>query len=245
MQSIKIKSKSLAIVCSFMLLTLFSCDYDHIRVDKEITSLEYAIPAYSEIKISNAFDAYITFSDTEESIIIEANDNLHDRILVQREDNALTIKLKNFTSVKGNATLKAYITTNNIHKFEAKGASNITFENEWIVNDGRIELTGASELYGEVNANHLRFDLRGASELDLFGSATILDANLSGSSDFRDYDLTVARLDIDMTGASEAAMSVTESIDIEARGASVLSFKGDAVITRKELSGASELKNRN
>ena len=74
-----------------------ACDHDTIRASGEVTSLEYSIPEYSELEVSNAFNAYVTFSDTEESIRIEANDNLHDKIVVNQEGNALIIRLKKFT----------------------------------------------------------------------------------------------------------------------------------------------------
>jgi hypothetical protein len=157
----------------------------------------------------------------------------------------LVIGLKKFTSIRGNAILNAYIVTNDISKFDLSGASSVTLENQWNTTDGHLGLSGASNFQGEVSSETLRLYMAGASSLDLYGNVTTLNANMSGSSDIRDYDLSIDRLNLDMTGASEAFMSVSESIDIKASGASVLNYKGNAVIERKQLSGASEVKNRN
>ena len=46
---------------------------------------------------------------------------------------------------------------------------------------------------------------------------------------------------IDLSGASDAYLTVTELIDIKASGASSLKYKGDALIDHKDLSGASEI----
>ncbi|WP_273566735.1 head GIN domain-containing protein [Maribacter halichondriae] len=231
------------IILSIGLFT--SCDHDTIRASGEVTSLEYSIPDYSELKISNAFNAYVTFSDTEESIRIEANDNLHDKIIVNQEGNALVIRLKKFTSVRGNATLNAYIVTKNISTFDISGASRLTLENEWVESDARIDLSGASDFTGEVVAERLYLDMAGASSLDLFGKATFLNAKLSGSSNVRDYDLEVEDLKIELSGASDAFLSVNRTIDVSASGASVLNYKGNATINNKKLSGSSEVKNQN
>lgn len=235
------RTKSIIIVLILALGVLTSCDHESIRASDEVSSLDYAIPEYSTLKVSNAFNTYVTFSDTEESVRIEANENLHDRIIVKRDGNALIIKLKSLTSVRGNATLNAYIVTKDISNFDIAGASKLTLENVWNGNNGRIELSGASNFNGEVAVDRLNLDMTGASSLDLYGTASALDADLAGSSDIRDFDLTVKDLKMDMSGASEAYLSISESIDIQASGASSLKFKGDAKITYKRLSGASEI----
>ena len=89
--------------------------------------------------------------------------------------------------------------------------------------------------------NRLNLDMGGASSLDLYGTISLLDAELTGSSDIRDFDLVVKDLKLKMSGASEAFLSIIESIDISASGASSLKFKGDAKINNKRLSGASEI----
>ncbi len=238
------KTLKTLIALMWALPLMVSCDHHAIRASGEVTSLNYSIPNYSTLKVSSAFNAYVTFSDTEESIRIEANENLHKRIVVKRDGNSLVIKLKTLTHVRGNATLNAYITTKNISEFDMAGASHLTLDSKWLVQDGKVELTGASEFTGEVSAQRLEFDMRGASNANIYGNVDELYADLSGASNIMDYDLLVERLNIEMSGASEGFLSVNESIDIEARGASTLNYKGDAVITNKELAGSSEIRKR-
>lgn len=239
--------KKVHVLPVFLLLfgLISSCDHERIRASGEVTSLSYSIPSYSELKVSNAFHAYVTFSETEESVRIEANDNLHDRIVVQREGDALVIRMKKFTSIRGNATLNAYIVTKDISTFDLSGASRLTLENKWTVSDGRIDLSGASDATGEVVAQRLYLDTNGASNLDLYGEIASLNAKLSGSSDIRDYDLNVDNLNIELSGSSEAFLSVDNTIDVKASGASTLNYKGTAVVNNQKLSGASEVNNRN
>lgn len=239
------KTKTLIIGLIIILVLLSSCDHETVRASGEVTSREIALADYSGLKVSDAFNVYVTFSASEESVRIEANENLQDRILIQKDGNNLIIKLQKFTSVRGNATMNAYITTKNLAKIELSGATELFLENEWTVENAKIELSGASDISGEIAANRLNLHMGGASNADIFGSVNILDADLSGSSDLRDYDLSVGHLDMELSGASEAYLSVEESIDIRASGASVLYYKGNAIIKNKGLSGASEIKNRN
>jgi putative autotransporter adhesin-like protein len=229
----------IALILCLGLLT--SCDHETIRAQGEVTSTEVSFSDYSGLRVSNAFNAFVTFSDAEEKIVIEANDNLHNRIIVKRDGNDVVIKLKNFTNVKGNATLNAYITTKNMSKFEIAGASTLTLENEWISEDARIEISGASNFTGELSTDNLHLDMSGASKANFFGTVKDVYADLSGSSYLRDYNLQIEKLNIDLSGASSAFLSVSESLEIEGSGASTLKYKGDAMVNSKNLSGASEI----
>jgi hypothetical protein len=233
----------------FSLATLFtfltSCDYDTIRAEGEVTSKQYDITGYSELRISDTFKVHVIFSDTEENIRIEANNNLHEKIVVEKDGDQLVIRLKNRTSVKGNATLNAYVTTKNLSSLFVSGASELTLDSPWVIQNGSVHISGASHVFGEINANDLRTVVDGASTMDFYGNVSFLEAELYGSSDMRDYNLHIAELNMKLTGASVAFLTVDESIDVSASGASTLNYKGDAVITRSELSGSSKVINKN
>ena len=238
-------TKSIVYTLSLISLIFFSCDHDYIRAKGEVTDVAYSFSDYSAIKISDAFNVYVTFSETEQSIVIEANENLHEKIKVRKEGNSLVIKLDARTSVRGNPTMNAYITTNNISDFVISGASKLNLENLWISENGNLKLTGASEVTGEVEVKNLTVTMGGASYADVYGEVDNLNANLTGSSDLKDYDLSVNRLNLELAGASDVSLSVSESIKVTASGASVLNYKGGAVVDKKELSGSSEINNRN
>lgn len=235
------KTKSIRIVIALVCGLLSSCEYETIRASRHVTKREVNYSDFNGIKVSNAFNAYITFSDTEEKIEIEANENLHDNVVLKIEGNDLIVKLKKHTIVGGKVTLNVFITTKRITHFDISGASNLTLENALVAENASIELSGASEFYGELRVNRLEVDTSGASRIELFGSTGYLDASLKGSSELRDYDFTVEELDIRLSGASDAYLRVTESIDIRASGASTLNYKGGAVVNNKNLSGASKI----
>jgi hypothetical protein len=55
------------------------------------------------------------------------------------------------------------------------------------------------------------------------------------------YDFLVKNLTIALSGASNAQLSVSETIKIDAAGASSLTYEGGALVTEKHLTGASQL----
>ena len=239
------KTRSIIVALLLLMGLASSCYKETIRVSGEVVRTEVHLSDYTGLRVASAFNVQVAFSDTEERIIVEANSDIQDRVIVKKEGNNLVVRLKRSTNIRGNATLNVYITTRNIHFFDISGASAVTLDNTIILQrDGRIEVSGASNFTGEINAPGLEVDASGASDIDLFGDVSLLNAELSGASNLREYDLVTNQLDMRLSGASNAYLTVQEKIDIRASGASTLNYKGDAVIGNKDLSGASEVRKR-
>ena len=167
---------------------LISCEKDTITASEEITTKDYEFSAYTSLEVNDNFKVYINFSDTEEKLRVQANDNLHKYILVNKESNKLTVKLDNVRRIKGQETLNVFITTKSIDNFNVKG-----------------------------------------------------NAKLDGNCELSDYDLSVDTLKIDLSGNSNAYLTVNNSISIDASGNSVLSYKGNASIAHQKLSSGSKI----
>lgn len=233
-----------AVVLTYMLA---SCDLvnESVRPSDDISSRNEDFSNYDRVEASHAFEVFVDFSDTEEYIEIEANDNLHEYIEVYKMNNTLHIGIKNNISIRGSATLRAYITTNSISSFSGSGASRFVLHDPVETDYATIDLSGASNLSGELYVQDLLVDLSGASHMNIQGDADMLDIELSGASVFKDYNFSTAELKADLSGASHMQVSVTEKIDIEASGASNLKYHGSPQIIRQEVSGASHVNKTN
>ncbi len=222
-----------------------SCISESIRASDEVSTISYAFSEYDALEISNDFNAFIRFSDAEEKIEVEANDNLHQHIIVKMINGKLSVKLKNSINVRGQEVLNLYITTNNIIDFEASGDSKITLQDELITPNINIKVSGDSNFTGSITSSRLKITARGDSNVDIFGSTDDLNAILQGDSNLDDYDLFVKDLKLKLSGDSTAHLSVSESIDVDASGDSDLYYKGDAVIVFERLTGDSRIIRKN
>jgi hypothetical protein len=235
------KLKSILISTALCLL-FFSCSVDKIiGVSDEITTKHIYVSNFTRLEVSDDFNAYIIFSDTEESVKIEANENLHRHIIIENDGGRLNIRFKNNLNVIGRETLNVFITTKRINDFRANGDSKITLNNLLTDSSIKIRVTGDSYFYGEIDANNLELIVLGDSKADLYGYAKNLDADLAGDSSLIDYDLTVENLKIKLSGDSDAYLTATESIEIDASGDSSLHYKGGAIITYQHLTGDSKI----
>lgn len=215
---------------------------DTIIPSNKVTIQEEHFENYNGIEVSTAFTVDVSFSDTEEIIEIEANENLHQYIEVEKINDVLRIRLKNGTSVRGNSTLKAHITTKNyLETYAASGAARITVMDSIKVDDVTISLSEASSFSGVIVSRYIYAFLDGASIASLQGSANTLNANISGASLINNFQMIVDNVDINLSGASQASLTVNNLIDLTASGASSFMYQGTALINHLDLSGASQI----
>ncbi|MBA7524403.1 hypothetical protein ES705_16541 [subsurface metagenome] len=223
-------------------LVFYSCETKETVVPSEkITTQQETFTDYHSIDASNAFTVYVSFSETEEKIEIEANENVHPYIIVEKVSDKLIIKLKDNISIKGSATLHAYITTKEVIDYSASGASRFLLLDKLSGKDVGIWLSGASIFNAYLDTESVSADLSGASVVDLAGSSDLLQVSASGASTVRSYAFIVKDLTINLSGASNAYLTVNVKMDVVASGASNLYYKGTAVINSQDLSGGSNI----
>ncbi|MEP1488377.1 MAG: DUF2807 domain-containing protein [Algibacter sp.] len=231
------KTNRLVLIITSISLIFSSCSIDAIRVtsDDEITFKTIDITDFNTIEIANDMNAYITFSDTEEHIEIEANENLHKYITAKKEGDKLIVKLKNNLNIRGAETLNVYITTNQIDAFKALADAKIYLQNTLITNSAEITVSADSYFTGEVDVNYLKVAAFADAKVDVYGYVNTLSTKLSADAKLEGYDLIVNNLKIDMAADCDANLTVLETIDIDAAADCVLRYKGDAIIIHQNL----------
>ncbi|MBU3822209.1 DUF2807 domain-containing protein [Flavobacteriaceae bacterium XHP0103] len=228
-------------------ITLFSCSIDSINVrGNDVTTfsnLDYT--GFTGLEVSGGFKVYVTFSETEESVQIEANENLHQFIETSLVNNSLVVKLKNNINIKGQPTLNIYITTKSINEFSAIADTNIYLENTLIADNVKINISSDSAFSGELFANTLNLKAMADANADLKGSINKLNADLTADAKLLSYNLNVKDLKLNMVADCDAFLTVTNTIDVDASADCLLRYKGDAVITYQHLTADSRIEKIN
>jgi hypothetical protein len=240
MKNVTTKIITVLVGLSFL---LSACEKDNtIMPSANVTTQDRTIVDYSGIEVSTAFTVDVTFSSTEEKIVIEANDNLHAYIDVIKSGDNLEIKIRDNINIHGNATLKAHITTGNtLEEIFVAEASLVTLNNQLDATDVTVSLAGASFLNGPITAQSITVFADGASNVTMQGTADTFTVNAAGASIVGTFDMIAQNADINLSGASNASITVNGIINLTASGASVLNYKGTANVDQLDLSGGSQI----
>ncbi len=194
-------------IIAVLSIAMTSCSYETIRVSDEIVTLEYDFDDITALEVATDFKAYVTFSETEERVRIEANDNLIEKINVYKDRGRLVVKLDNNLRIKGRETLNLFVTTRNISDFKASSDASIFLDSPLATTTVAIELSSDAYFEGDITANDFELRASSDSKAKLYLKANDAYMNLSSGADLdgeSDVEKGVVKLSsdavIDMIG---------------------------------------------
>jgi hypothetical protein len=91
-----------------------------------------------------------------------------------------------------------------------------------------------------VVASEFKTVISGASVVNLRGSASTLDAEITGASVLKGFNFPVVSADIVATGASHGNVTVADDLNAVASGASSVTYRGNPTVT-SDVSGSSSV----
>ena len=204
------------------------------------------LSGFHAIKISNAFNVYISQGNEDAVAISASKAEYKAKIITKVENGVLIIRFdedKNFW--KGwngdKQKLTAYISIKKIDRLDVSGACDVFFEDGISSEDLNVKLSGASDLKGKIDAKKLSFDISGASDATISGNAADLSVEASGASDFKGYELVTNYCTAEASGASSVNITVNKELNAKASGASSVRFKGEGLIRDIKTSGSSNV----
>ncbi len=244
------KTKSILLALFTLSILFTSCNknedifpsHNDIYPSTDITTVNKTISGYSQLNVSDRFNVFVTFSDTEENIQIEANANLQQYITCKKIDNQLVIYFADKINIKtGNTILNVYITTNELNAIYTAGVIAIQLQNELVCSDLTIDLSGASTLNGTVYVDQLKSKLDGTSKLNIEGSSNSFDIESMGANEITGYGFETNYFTSDLQGVCNVQLTVQQKLEVKASGACSVYYKGDGLVSYQKLSGASKI----
>lgn len=219
-------------------LAMFSCNSRTIKGSGNVSSETREISNFNSVEVNSALKVIYT-EGNEYRIEVVADDNLVKYITTERHGDELQIGIQSKKSFKNITKAEVHITAPSVNSIEANGASR--FESIGVVhaNTLSLKLSGASKANVAVQSTSLRTDLSGASTAVISGTTNGISMEGSGASVYQAKDLTVSSAAITLSGASNAALTVQNTLTATISGASNLDYYGNPPTVNVNSSGAS------
>lgn len=256
------KSVLLILVPLLIIIAMaIGCRGGVVRGSGDLETEVFGYQDFTRIDIGHAFEVEIIQSDTY-SISITADDNLFEYIEVLKDGDILEIGLEPVITL-WSSTLRAEITMPELRGIYLSGATRGTVEGfsspdnldisisgassidlmDITTGDASLEVSGASRAIGVLYSGDADFEVSGASSVQLEGSADDLMVDVSGASRANLGAFTVDNADISFSGASSGTVALNPDgvLDVDLSGASRLSYIGEPVMGRINISGASSI----
>ena len=188
----------------------------------------YDFEDFSQIEITGSFMVDIEQDNNYEVRISGKRGDLSDLSFI-RDGDKLAIsddRSKRSRKERSRKEIRISIALPDLESLSLSGASKgyiVGFESSNL----DLELSGAAYAKANVGAENLDIDLSGASELELTGEGFEMEATLRGASQLEAYDYIVENANIETHGASGAKVNVTENLEVDAKFASSVRYRGD------------------
>lgn len=137
-------------------------------------------------------------------------------------------------------TMKITITMPTLRGVVFSGASKSDVSGFRNLRDLSIELSGASKANFNLQAKRIDLDLSGASKIDFTGNGESMRAEVSGASELEGFDYPFADATLDVSGASHAYVTTSNTLNVTVTGASKVRYRGNPAI-KQTVSGASKV----
>lgn len=214
-ESMKTKSFLLLAV---LIVSLGGCRFWGVRGSGDIETEERNVEEFNSIEASGAFEIRVTMGE-EQNVSVTADDNLLRYIVTKVRNGKLILETKR--EINPRRDIVVTITALNLKQFEASGACDIFVEN--ISND-----------YFEV-------DMSGASDIKLQGSTDKFLVDISGAGNVNAKNLIAKNVRVSLSGASDAIVHATESLDAEVSGVGSVDYYGDPDKVVTDVSGVGSI----
>ena len=143
-------------------------------------------------------------SGAEQGVVVEADDNVVDRVRTEVVDGMLAIGLE--PGSYRNVTLILHVASPALD---------------------RLELDGAGEMEGSVGeVGDLSVRLDGGGELTLAGAADRVSIALAGAGSIHAYELGTGRCSVTLEGAGKVEVTVSEHLDAVVAGVGDIRYDG-------------------
>ncbi len=188
---------------------------------------QFDVTNFNKVKIGGAFVVTIQKGENYK-VVADGRESDLDDIEVKVEDGKLRVENRRKVKLfERNKRIGITITVPTIETIDLSGATLgkvVGFNNLGTL---KVDISGASKTYIDVNAQKLELDVAGASKVELHGSANTLDADLAGACSLDAEHMNIQNGDVQASGVSKVNLGHIPNLKSNSSGASRIHRQGE------------------
>jgi hypothetical protein len=207
----------------------------------KVVSEEREIADFTGLSVRTGIDV-IMRQGKENSLELEADDNLHEVIITEVVDN--TLKIYTRKNIRRARSKTIYLVYRELDNIRISSAGDVTGENTLKTERLSIDLSSAGDLVLDVEAETIECDISSSGDAKLSGQADLLVASLSSAGDLHAYDLITRKAEVSCSSAGDARVYATGEFDLRSSSAGSIYYKGEGNLVSSRTSSAGSIVRR-
>jgi hypothetical protein len=238
--------KKLSFITAVILILsiAFTCQAQNrktVHGNNKVVTKEREAGSFSGIKVSTGIDVYLKQGNNQ-SIRVEADENLHEYILTEIEGDVLHVYTE--ANIRDAGEKKVYVTMKEISSVKATSAGDVIGETPVKTDEIEIDASSAGDIKLEVYAKDIEVDISSSGDVTLTGEADVLEADLSSAGNLNAADLKVREAEVNVSSAGDADINVTEKLQARASSAGDVHYSGNPKYVDAHSSSAGSIHKR-
>jgi len=196
---------------------------------ENVISQDFTFSEFHSLDNLISADVYLT-QDTEQSVRVEAEDNIIEMLRMNVQDEKLSIRSGQcFSSTR---PVNIYISMKEVEELSNSASGDIIGQAEIVSDTLKLDVTGSGSTDLDLDAYMLETIISGSGDLILGGVADNHTSEISGSGSMKAFDFQTQKASIRSSGSGNAEVSVSEELDVIISGSGSIFYRGDPVITQ-------------
>ncbi|MCB0463620.1 MAG: DUF2807 domain-containing protein [Flavobacteriaceae bacterium] len=226
------------ITALIMSLLLVSCQFNGdfgfgVRGNGDVETVERSISDnFTEIRVSRGLDVYLTQGDNV-SLLVEADENLHDIIITEVENGVLRITTDE--NIAFSKSKKVMLTFKEVSKIKATSGSDVFSTNTIVADNLELTTTSGSDMEIDINVQVADCRSTSGSDLRVSGRTDKLYAEATSGSDIKAGNLKAKVSEARATSGADITLNTSEELYAKASSGGDIKYYGNPErVTKKD-----------
>jgi hypothetical protein len=207
-----------------------------VRGSGKVVSEKREVRGIDEVRLEGTGDLSIR-QGNEESLTIEAEDNILPKIRTSVEGRRLIIGVERGISIRPTSTIRYNLVVLQLSALNLSGSGRIS-AGPLQSADFRVQLPGSGTIsLDQLNANSLRAEILGSGQIQVAGRVARQEVRISGSGDYKGKGLESQSADVSISGSGRSTLWVHDNLSADISGSGGISYYGNPNV-EKSISGS-------
>lgn len=227
-------------ILTVIVSAIIFCSCNGIKGSGNIITQTRNVNEFEGIKSTGSIDIEIT-NDANQSVKVEADDNVMPYILTTVEDGLLDVRYKSDMSFI-NSHAKVYVSAQTLKKILLSGSGDITSK-DTLKNAEQIDISvsGSGDIEALVDAPKVTANVGGSGTITLVGKTKDFNCNVGGSGDIKSNRLLSENTNATVSGSGSAHVFASLHLVAKVSGSGDIYYSGNPASPETHTSGSGSI----
>jgi hypothetical protein len=205
---------------------------ERIKGSGKVAQEKRDVHGFTEVNLGGLGELNIR-QGNEESLAIEADDNLLPYIRSDVDNGRLVIGFKRGVSVSPSSPIRYTLVVKELNALDLSGSGK-TRTGPLNSRDFKVHLSGSGEIRMDaLDAITLVADISGSGNMEIPGRVSRQQIHISGSGRYSAPDLQSEAADVSVSGSGDCTLRVEQSLSAHISGSGSVEYYGNPSVTKK------------